>query len=85
MGRASSPPCILGGPSDPPRIYESQTSKISVPDLKLADRTFRARVLKNKHARVKTQNTRVLLFIFYTDVRAPCGHAVLDYSMYIRY
>ena len=39
-------PChfiIFGGRSDPPRIYESQTSKISVPDLELADRTFRAR------------------------------------------
>ena len=30
---------IFGGRSDPPRIYESQTSKISV----TADRTFRAR------------------------------------------
>ena len=44
-------PChfiIFGGLSGPPRIYESQTSKILVPDLELAERTFRARVYIKK-------------------------------------
>ena len=57
-------PChfiIFGWRSDPPRIYESQTSKISVPDLELADRTF-ARVLKNKHGRLK-HKTRSFIHI----------------------
>jgi len=33
-------------------------SEIRVADRELADRTFRARVLKNKHGRLKTQNTK---------------------------
>ena len=45
---------IFGERSDPPRICESQTSKISVPDLALADR---ARVLKIQNGRHETQNT----------------------------
>ena len=36
------------------------SENLRVPDLELADRTFRARVLKNKHGRLKKQNTRVL-------------------------
>ena len=55
LGACSEIFIIFGGRSDPPRIYESQTSKISVPDLELADRTFRARVLKSKHGRLKTR------------------------------
>ena len=46
---------IFGERSNPPRICESQTSKISVPDLALADR---ARVLKIQNGRHETQNTR---------------------------
>ena len=44
---------IFGERSDPPRICESQTSKISVPDLALADC---ARVLKIQNGGHKSLN-----------------------------
>ena len=46
---------IFGEQSHPPRICESQTSKISVLDLALA---YRAWVLKIQNGHHKTQNTR---------------------------
>ena len=49
-------PVIFGEGSDPPRICESQTSKISVPDLALADR---ARVLKFKVAATKRKTQAI--------------------------
>ena len=58
-------PIIFGKRSDPPRICESQTYKISVLDLTLADR---ARVLKFKMAATKNKTQAIegsLIFFFH--------------------